>query len=1137
MSYKISSALRACLLLIVLSAGFMPDAQASVTNFPTESHFATGRWVKIDYSGTGIFEITYESLREMGFADPSKVGVFGRGGELQPEQFTDASGNALYDTSLTPVAVLHAADKILFYGQGPAVIRQCVENVNSPTRQQFELKSHNTYTTHGSYYLTDSRQVYTPETASGPLNMTKPIYTKGWSVMYHELDALSANPISRQFLGENLKTDTPLSFPYSFPGAEPGSDAFVDLHVAHYPGSGTSSVKARLTSGANATDGTITLMPLAEHGLYAGSSRPYFRTSLPGAEGTFTLSFSGNSAWAYLDYFILAGRTNLDFAGGRNQLTVYASDFSFDTYSLILYTSVPDDLVVWDVANPHDVFTLPYIPENGNAYARYLRDSKPEGVLTAFSPSRPQMQITSWSEVTPTSLHRLGLNSVPHLLIITLPEFREAAERIAALHSRMEGIETAIVYSDDVVQEFSAGVPDPMAYRALAKMLYDRDNPDARRLKNILLLGPCHRDHRSIVAEHPVGNLISNQSYLADNVDNSFLLTDWYGMMADHTDYTPANAAELLAQVPLDLGVGHIPANNAAEAMAYVQKLEEYYADDSAAIWLGEANYVADSADDNQHQNQMDAVHHDMMNISDYAFTGNKLYNNLYPDRGTTAAFKRNMTQGSLFSYYLGHSDPNNLSGEFWNPNDTRELSNNRYGLMTFASCTVTAFDSGERGIGEAMVMKPDGGLVAGFMTTRNCYSFSNFELMLNFQHACMMTDLSENATLLEAPRTLGEVYTIAKNGYTSSSNKMAYHLVGDPAVVLPVATASVKAVIDGSTSGNVTVYPHSELSVSGTIVDRKGAQLPDFNGTLVAKVYNAPKVRPTAPRKGGEVKNIEIDEAPLGIYTFKVANGRFDGKVMLPTDIAPCDSAMATIRLTAFDPGTRRGAMGMRRLDVQPYDDAHAVASDLPPVIERMYVNSPDYPEGHVVPPTFTLYADISDDHAVMPQSVDGFTALSLTVDGIRMLTDINVHSTQDADSRRLQIHYPMTLTPGVHTLLLEARDAEGQRVRRSLTVNVGDTELHGALTVPSEPARDSATFTFTPAGDMPDTPTLTLVIVDASGHEVTTIPMTDVTLNWDLCDASGKRVSPGIYSAICRISTPALGQGATAPCHLVVF
>lgn len=94
----------------------------------------------------------------------------------------------------------------------------------------------------------------------------------------------------------------------------------------------------------------------------------------------------------------------------------------------------------------------------------------------------------------------------------------------------------------------------------------------------------------------------------------------------------------------------------------------------------------------------------------------------------------------------------------------------------------------------------------------------------------------------------------------------------------------------------------------------------------------------------------------------------------------------------------------------------------------------------------------------------------------------------------------------------------------------------LEGTLSAADEPARDSAIFTLAVANEIAGL-SRTLVVMDAAGNEILSVPMEENTYEWDLCNAAGDRVPAGIYNAVCRLSAPGMSHGATAPCSVIVF
>ncbi len=65
---------------LVLSALCASAVGVSTFNyeFAENSRLTSGHWVRVSVDRTGIYEISYDRLRELGFSNPEKVGEIGR---------------------------------------------------------------------------------------------------------------------------------------------------------------------------------------------------------------------------------------------------------------------------------------------------------------------------------------------------------------------------------------------------------------------------------------------------------------------------------------------------------------------------------------------------------------------------------------------------------------------------------------------------------------------------------------------------------------------------------------------------------------------------------------------------------------------------------------------------------------------------------------------------------------------------------------------------------------------------------------------------------------------------------------------------------------------------------------------------
>lgn len=115
---------------------------AGGSRYAAHSVLASGRWVKIRVPSSGVYEVSAALARKAGFADLSKVKVYGYGGNLQNERLDGDELQALDD--LKEVATCTVNGRRLFYANGPVTWSS-----NTATR-----RTRNPYSDYGYYFLT-----------------------------------------------------------------------------------------------------------------------------------------------------------------------------------------------------------------------------------------------------------------------------------------------------------------------------------------------------------------------------------------------------------------------------------------------------------------------------------------------------------------------------------------------------------------------------------------------------------------------------------------------------------------------------------------------------------------------------------------------------------------------------------------------------------------------------------------------------------------------------------------------------------------------------------------------------------------------------------------------------------------------
>ncbi len=113
--------------------------------FADHSVLASGRWVKIEVSETGIHELTQQLVQQAGFSDISKVKIYGYGGALQEEKIRASYLRATDDLKQVEQCVTESGRHV-FYANGPV----------SWSSNSITTRTRNPYSSTGCYFLTES---------------------------------------------------------------------------------------------------------------------------------------------------------------------------------------------------------------------------------------------------------------------------------------------------------------------------------------------------------------------------------------------------------------------------------------------------------------------------------------------------------------------------------------------------------------------------------------------------------------------------------------------------------------------------------------------------------------------------------------------------------------------------------------------------------------------------------------------------------------------------------------------------------------------------------------------------------------------------------------------------------------------
>lgn len=202
--------IRHILLLSLLLLAYAPSAiSATKFEFADNSRLSSGTWYKIGIGASGVYCLTNDQIRKMGFTDPSKVKIYGYGGEqlnekLSPEFVID-------DLPQSPSEL--TSKGVVFYARGPVTWSQATNNAAA---------SHhiNAFSEVAYYFVTENDEARnTPaKDTTSPTSLTSSPATCFRDNLVHHLELESASYSGHVYFGENLKGNDGVTVGFNLPG-------------------------------------------------------------------------------------------------------------------------------------------------------------------------------------------------------------------------------------------------------------------------------------------------------------------------------------------------------------------------------------------------------------------------------------------------------------------------------------------------------------------------------------------------------------------------------------------------------------------------------------------------------------------------------------------------------------------------------------------------------------------------------------------------------------------------------------------------------------------------------------------------------------------------------------------------------
>lgn len=997
----------AALLLSVLCVcmAVVCPAQAAVVGAQTyaeRSALADGRWVKIALSGEtdGIYQITYAQLRQMGFSNPSTVGVYGFGGHTMPESF--ATG--LMD-DLPEVAVCNDQQKqrILFYAHGTIAWQYSADKGCFVHRQ-------NPTATQAFYFLHDKGEASRsmepiPSAAITTANDSVSTYDEHF---LHEKESINIGHTGREYYGESfLYTQTQ---DFKFPTLCTGQVRVLVNFIAS--SSSTSTLKVQL-DGKQV--GSATIAKVSSNYTYA-SEVNVNRTieSDNTKELTVRLTYTPGSAvptLANLNYIVVEGQSELVAPSVSDGFCLFRHSRS-RSLQLLYRTSQEvsgnDRLQVWDVTSPCDVMQQEVLDPSRLSFVPQERGLREYALVNLDGTSFPGVK--SVGEVRNQNLHGLPPTN---MIIVAAPAFRQFAQQLADFRSENDGLHVTVVTDEEIYNEYSSGAPDVTAIRRFAKQFYDRyhlgTDTVGRELKYLLLYGDGHYNNRSRASNNYFLPTYQMQQSLVET--SSCTCDDYFGFLDDNEGgKVDGQGRYTLSAEVLDIGVGRFPVHTLTDAQNVLQKTIAYARNAYYGPWknrllfLSDDDKIQESGSDspNLHMKHNDQLVNSLLAAGHDEFSYHKIYLPAYTQATTASGtdypdakkeFNQLLQQGVLLVNYAGHGNATSITNEgMMTAAKAYELNMKYLPVWVTASCDVSRYDDEETSMGEALLLNPNGGAEALFSTVRVVYAQQN--LKLNQAIIDNIFDRNPDGSRFR----LGDILRAAKVKLGSDYNKLNFCLLGDPSCTLAFPEQEMELTAVNGTqvteaAGNFSLPALNRVTMRGHVFQTGTHEVDTtFSGLVYPIIYDAQDT--ILADKGlyqDPVYSIATRTRKVFSGRGEVRNGEFEFSFVVPQDVS-YSSENGIVNLYACADDGREGQGYFSRFNIVG-NESPLDADTVGPQILSMFLNEPSFQSGDVVNATPYFYAQVSDSSGINSTGNSIGHDIALT---IRSLTNPLLASTQ---------------------------------------------------------------------------------------------------------------------------------------------
>ncbi|MEK7727657.1 MAG: type IX secretion system sortase PorU [candidate division KSB1 bacterium] len=1088
----------------------------------SSSPFADGPLYKFPVTKEGLFRITGQTLEGKGISlsniNPANIKLYNNGGRELPRRLSAPRPSEILENAIYVAdggdGRFDRNDFILFYGRG--VDGFVYDSTNGNSSHYINHFGFNNY-----YYL-----AVNPTNATTPgkrmnVRATVPVanatttattfreqvFVEEESNVWLESDQTWFGFLFSNSQGGNKRT-------YTVPMIDPVVESIAAFKFQVY---------APVVSGLFGTAHRVRLafndQPKGEFAIFGNDyDTQYYEDSFAGplknGDNKIVVEYEGESTLAslYMDFLELRYDRNLKLA---NNILLFDGVKGTSPAAYALDNAAAQGLWLFDVSDFSNVAQLSAQNWQSNGaqttFAEATHPTVPKRYLAATSAAFTDIEASKIELDAPSNLHASANEA--DMVIITHEDFVSQAQRIKSLRENWrpagsaQSMKVEVVNIQDVFDEFSSGMYDPVAIRDFLKYAYENW---ARRPSFVLLFGDGDYDPKNIIVKTDKNWIPSFHTDDLHSIDSheSRVTDSWFTYLAGGDN-----------DIKMDLAIGRIPSRSLADAEAYVDKLIKYETAPAFGAWRNTVIMVADDElytggvpnGETIHTSDTERL---AQNFTPRYFDVKKLYLMEYAavqsasvsgvkKPTATEALLRLLNNGSLIVNYTGHGNPTvwahervlELSEDF-----DRIQNGDRQAVWIAATCTFGKFDDPDRqSFAEQLVMVPKRGAIAALATVRDVFSTSNAALNQAYYQSVFLSDQSS--------QYLGTAMVNARARTNNQVNDEKFHLYGDPSMRLGMPRYSAQIV------SSDTIKALALTKVKGTIT-LNGRPAPNLTGKVRVEAFD------TRRDVQYRANNVGVDYALPGNSLFRgeapVVNGQFEVQFIAPKDLTYGGKEG---RFTTYFWNDTTDGNGYRER-VAISGSATSFVDKEGPQIDIGFAHVEDFVTGGYVGAKPILHVTMFDSISGINLAGEIGHKITLTLDGNsgNKIDVTEFFAYKSGSYTRGELFYTFAeLEEGRHIVEVKAWDNfnnSGTASAEFVIATGEDLRLSAVMNYPN-PLRNETTFTF--AVNQPSA-TVAIKIYTLSGRLLRTLEAVEAIagfnmVKWDGLDGDGDRLANGVY------------------------